>query len=94
MTIEQLRLQLRAQERELQTTGRMVDELTQLLDEERQYTRQLVEKSQAHRKSQSEPAIAPKKEPTKAERVAKMTDDQLIYAMDNPKRMQELFKGL
>lgn len=92
MSIEQLKLQIRAQERELQTTGQMINELTQLLQEEKQYTRQLVEKSQARKKPEPE-AIAPPK-PTKAEQIGKMTDNQLIHAMGDPKRMQELFKSL
>jgi hypothetical protein len=89
MTIEQLRLQLYSQERELQATGQMINDLTQLLEEEQAYTRQLTEKTQ----TKPQPEATPPK-PTKAEQVAKLSDNQLLSIMGNPKKRAELFKGL
>lgn len=91
MNIEQLKLQVQAQQRELDATGKLISELTYRVAEEREYTHSLIQKAQ-----KPEQVIPPSSEPTpsKAEKIAAMTDDQLLMAMSNPKKMEELFKGL
>jgi hypothetical protein len=90
-SIEFLRQQLRLQQRKLAATNQAIQQLSELLEEERDYTRQLTEKSQP--KPQVE--VTPK-EPTlsKADQVAQLTDNQLLAIMGNPKKTAQLFKGL
>jgi predicted Holliday junction resolvase-like endonuclease len=89
-SIKSLQRQLQSQNRELEETGRLINELTQMLAEERNYTKSL------QKEQKLEPvAIAPKEpSPSKAEKVAAMSDDQLLHAMSHPKRIAELFKNL
>jgi hypothetical protein len=89
-SVKSLQYQIQSQDRELKETGRLINELTQMLAEEREYTKSLQEEQKP------EPvAIAPKEPtPSKAEKVAAMSDDQLLHAMSHPKRIEELFKNL
>ncbi len=89
-SIKSLQYQLQSQERDLEKTGRLINELTQMLAEEREYTKSL----QKEQKPESI-AIAPKEPaPSKAEKIGTMSDDQLLHAMSHPKRIEELFKNL
>jgi hypothetical protein len=91
-SIESLRRQLQSQQNQLAETAKAIDHLNQLLLEEQQYTQELAEKQQ---KPQSQPEAIPKKlTPSKAEKVANMSDGQLLYYMEDKKRREQLFKDL
>lgn len=91
-SIESLRQQLNLQERELAATSQAIQRAAELLEQEKAYTKQLSEKFQA--KPQAEMATPKEPTPSKAEQIAKMSDNQLLAIMENPKKMAQLFKGL
>jgi hypothetical protein len=89
--IERLKQQIEAEQRRLDETQEAIASVTSMLASERDYTQQLVRQSQP----KPEP-IAPPQKPTisKADRVAAMSDQELLSAMGNPKEREKLFKDL
>jgi hypothetical protein len=91
-SIQSLRQQLEIQQRELSLRKESIQHLTQLVEEEKIHTLSLIEKSQAQ--PQTEATVT--KEPTlsKVEKIAKMTDRQLLDSMGSRQKVENLLKDL
>jgi len=91
--IDRLRRQLQLEQQRLDETREAIASVSELLEGERDYTQKLLlQDSQA---STVKPQEVPKKTvPSKADRVAEMSDQELLAVMSNPKKREELLKGL
>lgn len=79
----------------LTRTGKELDaaiaQLWVSVEEEKKYTQSLIKKAQ--KQEPAEP-ITPPPAPSKAEKIAQMSDAELMKAMSNPESQKKLFQGL
>ena len=92
--IERLCRQLELEQRRLNETREAIASVSRLLEGEKQYTEKLVKDSQKKTEAIAPQNASQKVTPSKAEKIAKMTDEQLLTAMQTPEKMEQLFKDL